>query len=75
LVSTNVGGVPDAIVDGETGILVPKGDSAALAQALIVLLSDGDRRRRMGAAAQRSAGRYTIDVMAERVASLYDILI
>jgi glycosyltransferase involved in cell wall biosynthesis len=75
LVSTNVGGVPDAIVDGETGILVPKGDSAALAQALIVLLSDPDRRRRMASAAQRSAGRYTIEVMAERVASLYDNLI
>ena len=32
LVSTDVGGIPDAIVDGETGILVPKGDAAALAR-------------------------------------------
>jgi glycosyltransferase involved in cell wall biosynthesis len=75
LVSTDVGGIPDAIVDGETGILVPKGDSAALAQGLIDLLSDDDRRRRMAVAAQRSSGRYTIDAMAERVASLYDTLI
>jgi glycosyltransferase involved in cell wall biosynthesis len=75
LVSTDVGGIPDAIVDGETGILVPKGDSAALARGLIELLSDDDRRRRMAQAAQQSAGRYTIDAMAERVASLYDTLI
>jgi glycosyltransferase involved in cell wall biosynthesis len=75
LVSTNVGGVPDAIVDGETGILVPKGDSAALARGLIELLSDRDRRLRMAVAARRSAGNYTIDAMAERVATLYDTLI
>jgi glycosyltransferase involved in cell wall biosynthesis len=75
LVSTDVGGVPDAIVDGETGILVPRGDSAALARGLIELLSDGDRRLRMAAAAQGSAARYTIDAMAGRVASLYDTLI
>jgi glycosyltransferase involved in cell wall biosynthesis len=75
LVSTDVGGIPDAIVDGETGILVPKGDAAALARGLIELLSDDDRRHRMAVAAQRSASRYTIETMAERVASLYDTLI
>jgi glycosyltransferase involved in cell wall biosynthesis len=75
LVSTNVGGIPDTIVDGETGILVPRGDSAALARGLIELLSDSDLRGRMAIAAEQAASQYTIDTMAERVASLYDTLL
>ncbi len=48
VVATNVGGVPDAIVDGETGILVEAGDDERLADALERLLGNAQLRDRMG---------------------------
>ena len=51
-VATRVGGTPEAIQDGETGYLTPAGDVAAMAEALIELAGDEDRRRRMGEAAR-----------------------
>ncbi len=47
-----VTGTVDIVVDGETGLLVPRGDSGALAKALIRLLGDDALRARMGAAAR-----------------------
>ncbi len=51
-VATRVGGSPEVIADGETGILVPPGDSAAIAEAVGALLADGARRAAMGRAAR-----------------------
>jgi glycosyltransferase involved in cell wall biosynthesis len=51
VVASSVGGVPEAVVDGETGLLVPPGDPAALAAALRRLTTDGELRRRLGTAA------------------------
>ena len=50
VVATNVGGIPEVVADGETGILVPPRDPAALAEALRKLLADPALRQRMGAA-------------------------
>lgn len=47
-VSTRVAGIPEIVQDGETGLLVPAGDTAALTQALETLILDGALRRRMG---------------------------
>ncbi|MFP5318572.1 MAG: glycosyltransferase family 4 protein [Acidimicrobiia bacterium] len=47
-VGTAVGGIPEQIVDGETGVLVPPDDPAALATAVAGLLADHDRMRTMG---------------------------
>ena len=55
VVATRVGGVPEVVVDGETGLLVPPGDEAALAAALERLLSDAALRRRLGEAGRRRA--------------------
>jgi glycosyltransferase involved in cell wall biosynthesis len=55
VVASAVGGLKDLVVDGETGLLVPPGDVAALRAALQRLLADGDLRRRFG-----SAGRERI---------------
>jgi glycosyltransferase involved in cell wall biosynthesis len=55
VVASNVGGLPDVVVDGETGFLVPPGDVAALRQALERLLGDSPLRERMGAAATARA--------------------
>jgi glycosyltransferase involved in cell wall biosynthesis len=45
VVATAVGGVPEQIIDGETGLLVPPRDDAALASAIDVLAADVDGRR------------------------------
>jgi glycosyltransferase involved in cell wall biosynthesis len=55
VVSTAVGGVPDLVREGETGLLVPSGDAAALARALQALVDDPARREAMGAAARQHA--------------------
>jgi glycosyltransferase involved in cell wall biosynthesis len=55
VVATAVGGLRDLVVDGETGVLVPPGDSAALRAALERLLGDPELRRRLGAAARARA--------------------
>lgn len=52
VVATRVGGIPEAVVDGVTGLLVPPGDSAALGAACRRLLGDEALRLRMGAAGQ-----------------------
>jgi glycosyltransferase involved in cell wall biosynthesis len=56
-VATAVGGAPDAIEDGRSGILVPPGDAPALAGALDALLGDPDRARSLGEAARRRVER------------------
>ena len=48
VVATDVGGLSEAVVDGETGLLVPPRDAGALAEALVALLGDPERARRMG---------------------------
>lgn len=53
IIATDVSGTRDVMVPGETGLLVPPGDSESLAQAVEMLLNDPARGRRMGAAARR----------------------
>jgi glycosyltransferase involved in cell wall biosynthesis len=55
VVASAVGGLRDLVVDGETGLLVPPGDVAALRGALERLLGDGALRARMGRAARERA--------------------
>ena len=57
IVATDVGGVRDAIRDGENGLLVPARDPAALATALGSLLASGERRSKLGAAGEQRARR------------------
>jgi glycosyltransferase involved in cell wall biosynthesis len=66
-IGTNTGGVPDAIADGETGLLVPSGDRAALAAAILRLRDDPGFRLRLGEAARRRAhAQLTEEIMADR---------
>lgn len=48
VIASAVGGLPEVVVDGETGLLVPPGDEEALADALLALLTDPGRRAEMG---------------------------
>jgi PST family polysaccharide transporter len=54
-VGTNAGGIPDAVVDGETGMLVEPDSPEALAQALIFLYQNPERRKQLGQAARARA--------------------
>jgi glycosyltransferase involved in cell wall biosynthesis len=58
VVACGVGGVPDVVVDGETGVLVARDDAAAFRQALRTLLASPAERARLGAAARRHAERH-----------------
>ena len=75
-VASRVGGIPEVIEDGHTGLLVPPQDPAALASAIIRLLGDRDGARRLGeAAAGRARDKYSLARVAARVDELYrDIL-
>jgi glycosyltransferase involved in cell wall biosynthesis len=57
VVATGVGGLVDAVSDGETGIVVPAGDTAALRSAITGLLEDPEARGRLGAAGRARAER------------------
>jgi len=66
-------GVGFVVRDGETGLLVPPGDAAALANALRRLAADAGLRAHMGAAgAQRWQQEFTLDRAADRVLRLYE---
>jgi glycosyltransferase involved in cell wall biosynthesis len=67
VVASNVNGLRDSVRDGETGVLVPYGDSAALAGVLIDLLGDPERRRLMGAAGWLWAGLHSWDRSASEL--------
>jgi glycosyltransferase involved in cell wall biosynthesis len=72
VVATSVGGIPDLIDSGVHGLLVPAGDSAALARALAELLGDPARARQMGVRGQeRRRGEFALDVMVRRFEELY----
>lgn len=66
-VSTASGGAPEVIIDGVTGLVVPKGNPRALAQAIIRLAGDAALRQAMGAAArQRIAEHFSLGAQAQR---------
>ena len=67
VVASAISGIPLAVVDGETGRLVPERDPVALAAALSALLADPGRRRAMGAAGRaRAVERLTWEAVAAR---------
>jgi glycosyltransferase involved in cell wall biosynthesis len=72
VVATAVGGVPEVVEHGVTGLLVPPGDPEALAQALDLVAADGALRRRMSAAAIARAQRFGVDAMVAAYADLFE---
>jgi glycosyltransferase involved in cell wall biosynthesis len=73
VVASDVGSVSEAVIDAETGLLVPPDDPQALAAALRKLLGDPEARRRMGARGREVAQeRFTASVMARAFETLYD---
>jgi glycosyltransferase involved in cell wall biosynthesis len=72
VVASRVGGLVEAVADGETGVLVAPGDAAALAAALRRLAADAALRARLGAAGRaRVVARYSVARMAEGTLACY----
>jgi glycosyltransferase involved in cell wall biosynthesis len=72
VVATRVGGVAEAVEDGETGYLVPSADPAGLAAALRRVLEASDRGAAFGALGRRRAEtEFSVAVMADRYRALY----
>lgn len=71
VVATRVGGIPEAVTDGQTGLLVPPRDPERLADALAALAADPDRRARMGRQARLKVRAFSADLTAERTRAVY----
>jgi glycosyltransferase involved in cell wall biosynthesis len=74
IVATAVGGLPQMVLDGETGVLVPPRDPEALAGAIGRLLVDPERRAMLAAAAANRLSEFRIEAVARRFADLYETL-
>jgi glycosyltransferase involved in cell wall biosynthesis len=73
IVGSAVGGIPEIVTDRKEGLLVPPGDSRALASALNVLIRDGSLRHCLGASARdRAEQEFGIVAGARRVLEVYD---
>jgi glycosyltransferase involved in cell wall biosynthesis len=75
VVATRVGGIPEIVDDGLDGILVPPGDSAALADAIARLLEHPEERNRLAGAGRRKVEqRFSFEAMTRAYEALYEEL-
>lgn len=76
VVATCVGGVPEVVADGETGVLVPPGEPAALAAAVQALLQDPERAQALGEQGRRRAAeQFDVRLMLARTEQIYADLV
>ena len=75
IVATSVGGVPEVVEHGRTGLLVPPKDPDALAGAISELLEHPEMARRFGEAGRERASLFSAERMVERIGKLYDELL
>lgn len=72
VLATRIGGIPEVVIDGETGLLVPPADPASLADALGRLIADAGLRQRLGRAGRtRVLEHYADTVCAQATLALY----
>lgn len=71
VVASAVGGIPDIILDGESGLLVKPNDASALREAMQTLLQDPDKRIQMGKVGQARARLFMVDTVADRLEQIY----
>lgn len=72
VVATRVGGLPEVVEDGGSGVLVDPDDPQVLADAILTLAADESRRRKLGIRAAELAGRFDSGVAVRRIEALYD---
>lgn len=73
VVATRVSSIPEIVVDGETGLLVPPDDAEALAAAILRLLGGPEEARRLGdAGLARARSEFSVERMAGRTLAVYE---
>ena len=76
VIATRAGGLPEVIVDGETGYLLPVGDVDAMAARAIEILSSADLQRSMGRAARRVAEtKFNVEQIVPKYRAFYEQVI
>ncbi len=75
VVASRIGGLPELVADGETGLLVQPGSVAALQQAMAMLLADPASGRRMGQAALRKVVDFRASTIVPRIERVYEGLL
>jgi glycosyltransferase involved in cell wall biosynthesis len=75
VVATRVGGIPEAVADGETGLLVARGDVDALAGAVRTLLEDDALRQRFAERSRAQSADFAWPRLARRVADVYEAVV
>ena len=70
IVATKVGGNPEVVADGEDGLLIPEGDTPALARSIARVLGDDEFRARCTARARESERRFEVETMLAATATL-----
>ncbi len=71
VVASRIGGLPDIVVDGENGFLVPPGDVLALRQAIECLLNDPARREYMGVQSKQKVTEFQASTVVPRIEQVY----
>jgi glycosyltransferase involved in cell wall biosynthesis len=72
VIASGVGGVYSVVHDGQTGLLVPRGDASALADKIVALLENAEEARRLGRNARELvASQFAVEPMVEQTAQLY----
>jgi starch synthase len=75
IVATTIGGIPEVVEDGITGLLIPPRDPESLAGKVEMLLDDPALRSRLGQAAHDEIEKqHSLDAMGERLLALYGSL-
>ena len=71
VVASDVGGLPELLEEGKTGVLIPSGDIKALARASLAILSDSQQCQRLSCAALDRAAQFTADEYQRLICDLY----
>jgi glycosyltransferase involved in cell wall biosynthesis len=75
VIASKIGGLPELVADGETGLLVPPGDATALREAIAALAADPARREDIGRAGKARAALYSADRVLPRLEEVYGALV
>ncbi len=75
IVASNVGGIPDLVIHGKNGFLVPPKNPKELVKYIQILLEDKDKREKMGLTGKEMSLNFSAENMVEKIAELYEELL
>jgi len=76
VVAASVGGIPEVVTDGESGLLAPPDNSGELAQKVLSILKDPSLQRRLGQRArQQMASRFSLEIRLRALGGIYSRVI